>query len=299
MTVTGCRERGSASVDAERLCREHLAVVHYEVRSLSVRLPSHVTLDDLTSAGMAALAAAAQSFDPERGVPFGRYAARRIKGALLDELRSLDWASRSLRAKAREREAARDALSSSLRREPDDRELATHMGVSVDEVRELGRDLHQSVVLRLDALVDAGADSMLPRHSQTPEAVVVERERESYLDAAVESLPERLRVVIRATFFEDRPLKEVADELGVTESRISQIRTEALKMLKDGMNAHLDPDQLPAMDEGLVARRRAAYYAEIAGRASHRQRQTMQAAAHQGGRQGGRLGAVDQFAAGQ
>ena len=281
-------------MDADSLCREHLAIVHYEVRSLSVRLPSHVTLDDLTSAGMGALAAAAQSFDPERGVPFGRYAARRIKGALLDELRSLDWASRSLRAKAREREAARDALTTALRREPDERELATHLGVSLDEVREVGRDLHQSVVLRLDALVDAGADAMLPRHSQTPEAVVVERERESYLAAAVESLPERLKVVIRATFFEDRPLKEVADELGVTESRISQIRTEALKMLKDGMNANLDPDQLPSMEDGLVARRRAAYYAEIAGRASHRQRQAMQAA-HQGGRIDGR---IDRFAAG-
>jgi RNA polymerase sigma factor FliA len=259
-----------------------LAVVHYEVRSLSVRLPSHVTLDDLTSAGMGALAAAAQSFDSERGVPFARYAARRIKGALLDELRSLDWASRSLRARAREREAARDALATTLRREPDDRELATQMGVSIDEVRELSRDLHQSVVLRLDALIDAGADAVLPRHSQTPEAVVVERERETYLAAAVESLPDRLRVVIRATFFEDRSLKEVADELGVTESRISQIRTEALKMLRDGMNANLDPDQLPAMGDGLAARRRAAYYAEIAGRASHRQRQAMNAAIHEG-----------------
>lgn len=271
-------------VDADRLCRDHLAVVHYEVRSLSSRLPTHVTRDDLTSAGMAALAAAAQSFDAERGVPFSRYAARRIKGALLDELRSLDWASRSLRAKAREREAARDALFTTLRREPGERDLATMMGVSVDELRELNRDLHQAVVLRLDALVDAGAYAMLPRHSQTPEAVVVEREREAYLDAAVESLPERLRVVIRATFFEDRPLKEIADELGVTESRISQIRTEALKMLKDGMNANLDPDQLPAMDDGLVARRRAAYHAEIAGRASRRQRQAMHVA-DRGGRE--------------
>ncbi|WP_406833076.1 FliA/WhiG family RNA polymerase sigma factor [Pedococcus sp. KACC 23699] len=284
MTVTGSREQGSAHFDADSLCKEHLAVVHYEVRALSLRLPSHVTLDDLTSAGMAALASAAQSFDPERGVPFGRYAARRIKGALLDELRSLDWASRSLRARARERETAREALASLLRREPTDRELAAHMGVGLDEVRDLGRDLHQSVVLRLDALVDAGADAMLPRHHQTPESVVVERERGTYLAAAVESLPERLQVVIRATFFEDRPLKEVADELGVTESRISQIRTEALKMLKDGMNANLDPDQLPATDDGLVARRRAAYYAEIAGRAGHRQRQAMNAAIHEGGR---------------
>ena len=262
--------------DTDRLCRENMAVVHYEVRSLSTRLPSHVGLDDLTSAGLGALAAAAQSFDPDRGVPFPRYAARRIRGALLDELRSLDWATRSLRVRGREREAAREALAVQLRREPHDHELAEALGVDVEEVRQTERDLHQSVVLRLDAIVEGGvADAMLPRTTETPESLVVQREREAYLAAAVAALPDRLRTVIRATFFEDRPLKEVADDLGVTESRISQIRTEALKMLRDGLNANLDPELLAPVPEGVVARRRAAYYAEIAGRASHRQRQSL------------------------
>jgi len=259
-----------------------MAVVHYEVRSLSTRLPSHVGLDDLTSAGLGALAAAAQSFDPDRGVPFPRYAARRIRGALLDELRSLDWATRSLRVRGREREAAREALAVRLRREPHEHELAEALGVDVEEVRQTERDLHQSVVLRLDAIVEGGvADAMLPRTTETPESLVVQREREAYLAAAVAALPDRLRAVIRATFFEDRPLKEVADDLGVTESRISQIRTEALTMLRDGLNANLDPELLGPVREGVVARRRAAYYAEIAGRASHRQRQSLGAAACQ------------------
>ncbi len=228
---------------------------------------------------MGALAAAAQSFDPARGVPFGRYAARRIRGALLDELRSLDWASRSLRSRAREREAARESLAVALRREPTDHEVAAEMGVGVDELKRMSADLHQAVVLRLDALVDGGAaDAMLPKTTQTPESVVVAQEREAYLAAAVAALPERLRTVIQATFFEDRPLREVADELEVTESRISQIRTEALGMLRDGLNANLDPDLLPATPGGVVGRRRAAYYAEIAGRASRRQRMTAVAA---------------------
>lgn len=221
------------------------------------------------SAGMHALAAAAASFDPDRGVPFGRYAATRIKGALLDELRSMDWASRSVRSKAREQGAARDGLAAELNREPHDREVAARLGVSVDEVRETTRAVHQSVVVRIDSLVEAGvADSALPRVDRTPEDVVVEREREVYLAAAVDALPERHRVVVRATFFEDRLLRDVAVELGVTESRVSQLRTEALVLLRDGLETTLERDATTAATPtGAGARRRAAYYAEIAQRA--------------------------------
>jgi RNA polymerase sigma factor for flagellar operon FliA len=147
------------------------------------------------------------------------------------------------------------------------------MGTSVEELQELRRDLHQSVVLRIDAVREDGdADAMLPRTTQTPESLVVERERRAYLLAAVDALPERLQAVVRGTFFEDRPIREVAEELGVTESRVSQLRTEALGLLRDGLNTHLDPELVAARPDGVVARRRAAYYAEIAGRASHRTR---------------------------
>ena len=254
----------------EELCRDHLPIVGYEVRALSARLPSHVAVDDLMSAGMHALAAAAASYDPERGVPFGRYAATRIKGALLDELRSMDWASRSVRTKAREQVAVRDGLAAELNREPEDREVAARLGVSVEEVRETTRAVHQSVVVRIDSLVEAGvADAALPRVERTPEDVVVDRERVAYLEAAVEALPDRHRAVVRATFFDDRLLKDVATELGVTESRVSQLRTEALGLLRDGLGAPLDRDgsvPVPA-PEGVVGRRRAAYYADIAQRA--------------------------------
>ncbi|WP_205413034.1 sigma-70 family RNA polymerase sigma factor [Austwickia chelonae] len=278
MTTAG---KGGLSVEnssgdhVDELCREHLALVFFEVRAISLRIPGHVYTDDLVSAGMAALAMAARSFDASLGVPFGRYAVRRIRGALLDELRSADWATRSLRAKVRKRDAVHDELAAALGRRPSDVETAAAMGVEVAELERLDADLHSSVVLRLDVITDTvGADSVLPSREPTPEETILTRERHSYLRDAVEVLPERLQVVIRGCFFEDRPMRELASELGVTESRISQMRAEALKLLREGMNSQLDPALVePAGNAGgAVARRKAAYYAQIATRSSYKER---------------------------
>lgn len=249
--------------------------MHFEVRAISSRLPGHIYTDDLVSAGMAALAMAARSFDPAVGVPFGRYAVRRIRGALLDELRSADWATRSLRAKVRRRDAIHDELAATLGRRPTDAETAAAMGVGVPDLERLDADLHASVVLRLDVITEtAGADAILPATAETPELALVARERQAYLRDAVEALPERLRVVIQGCFFDDRPMREIAEDLGVTESRISQMRAEALRLLRDGLNSQLDPALAPAADPdgGAVARRKAAYYAQIATRSSYRDR---------------------------
>jgi len=267
-----------ASVGVDDLCREHLPLVYFEVRAISSRLPGHVYTDDLISAGMAALAMAARSFDASLGVPFGRYAVRRIRGALLDELRSADWATRSLRAKVRKRDAVHDELAAQLGRRPSDSETAAAMGVDVSDLERLDADLHSSVVLRLDVITDTvGADSVLPSTADTPEAALIARERQAYLRDAIEVLPERLQVVIRGCFFEDRPMRELAEDLGVTESRISQMRAEALKMLREGMNAQLDPAMVdePVNTGGAVARRKAAYYAQIAARSTYKDRLSM------------------------
>ncbi|MBO3130038.1 sigma-70 family RNA polymerase sigma factor [Dermatophilus congolensis] len=268
-----------SSVDIDELCRVHLPLVHFEVRSIGSRLPSHVYMDDLVSAGMAALAAAARSFDPSLGVPFGRYAVRRIRGALLDELRSADWATRSLRSKVRRRDAVHDELAAKLGRRPEVGEVAQALGVSVSELEKLDADLHSSVVLRLDVITDgaggdgSGVDALLPSSVATPEATLLARERRAYLRDAVAVLPERLRVVVRGCFFEDRPMRELAEELGVTESRISQMRAEALKLLRDGMNSQLSPEMLESGGRGgAVARRKAAYYAQVAARSNYRER---------------------------
>lgn len=278
LVVTASESVSSAAlpgVDVEELCRAHVPLVHFEVRAISSRLPGHVFTDDLVSAGMAALAMAARSFDASLGVPFGRYAVRRIRGALLDELRSADWATRSLRSKVRRRDQVHDALAARLGRRPSDAEIAAEMGVSVSELERVDADLHGSVVLRLDVITDSvGADAILPSSSATPEAMLVARERQAYLRDAIEALPERLAVVVRGCFFEDRPMRELAAELGVTESRISQMRAEALRMLRDGMNSQLAPEMVeaPANTGGAVARRKAAYYAQIASRSSYHDR---------------------------
>ncbi len=279
MTVSEFVSTPAVAVDVEELCRAHLPLVTFEVRAISSRLPGHVFTDDLVSAGMAALVMAARSFDASLGVPFGRYAVRRIRGALLDELRSADWATRSLRSKVRRRDAIHDALAAELGRRPDEAEIAERMGVSVGELARLDADLHSSVVLRLDVITDGtrpggSVDAVLPSTSVTPELMLVARERQAYLRDAIEALPTRLQVVVRGCFFEDRPMRELADELGVTESRISQMRAEALRMLRDGLNAQLAPELVAAPDNhrGAVARRKAAYHSQIATRTPHRQR---------------------------
>jgi RNA polymerase sigma factor for flagellar operon FliA len=257
------------------LVREHLPLVGYLVAETASKLPGHVSRDELTSAGMMALAQAARGFDPSRGVPFARFATVRIRGAIIDELRSHDWASRSVRIKARHRAAAEEELSAALGRHPTHAELAAHLGISVDELSSVEEDVHRSVVLSLQGFSDAGTlEGMLPHQDPGPEDVVLNRERTAYLADAVASLPDRLRQVVEGYFFQERPMAELAAELGVTESRISQMRAEALALLKDGMTAMLSPEELPTetRPDGCVARRKAAYYAAIAASSDYRTR---------------------------
>jgi RNA polymerase sigma factor for flagellar operon FliA len=250
----------------EDLIREHLPLVSHLVREMLGRVPGHVNRDDLSSAGMAALLSAAQSFDPERGTPFARFAATRIRGALLDELRGLDWASRSVRHRARQAEAAWQQLTTSLGRTPTNTELAAALGVAVDEVDSVAHDVQRAVVLSLQGFPAGTAEEIVAEAGAGPEDLLLQRERIGYLYNAIEALPERLRLVVQKYFLEDTPMAEIAEELGVTESRVSQLRAEALSLLKDGMNTQLDPDLVtsPERPDGCVARRRATYYAQVA-----------------------------------
>jgi RNA polymerase sigma factor for flagellar operon FliA len=267
--------------EEEALVRQHLPLVGYAVSDLARRLPAHVHRDDLVSAGMAALAMAARGFEEGLGVPFGRYASRRIQGALLDELRSHDWASRSVRRKAREQEEVAAQLTARLGRAATPAEVAESMGVGVGDLDAIQRDVHRSVVLSFQAVVDeSGVDSVLPSREPSPDQVLLERERQAYLRDAIALLPERLRTVVVGVFFEERPMQDIADELGVTESRVSQMRSEAMALLKDGLTANLTPESLPEEErpDGRVARRKTAYYAAISARSDYRTRLSVPAA---------------------
>jgi RNA polymerase sigma factor for flagellar operon FliA len=264
----------AARADQERLVHDHLPLVQRAVSDLSGRLPGHVRRDELYSAAMLGLAQAARSFDLGRGIAFERHAGNRIRGALLDELRGADWASRSVRSRARQLQRAADDLTSRLGRSPTPAQLALALGVEVEAVLRLLDDIHRATVLHYDSIVDQGGEELLPRGDDPPEALLLRRELHAYLIDAVLALPERLRRVVIASFFEERPMLQIAAELGVTESRVSQLRAEALELLRDGLNAHLDPEALPPepRPNGRPARRRAAYYAAIAAASDYRGR---------------------------
>lgn len=257
---------------ANVLAEMHVPLVAHLVRETMARVPSHVDRDDLRSAGLVALVKASRSYDESRGVAFGAYAASRIRGALLDELRSVDWASRSVRRKSREIEETRNRLASALGQFPDDAAVAQALGINVAEIARCEQDVARAGVSSLDAGSESGegfALADLVRSNEAgPEASIEMAERLEYLQAAIVELPERLRAVVEGYFLEERPMAELAAELEVTESRISQMRAEALVLLKDALNAALDPELLTphARPGGVVARRRDAYVAAVAAR---------------------------------
>ncbi|WP_279236573.1 sigma-70 family RNA polymerase sigma factor, partial [Nocardioides sp. SR21] len=200
------------------------------------RVPSHVDRDDLTSAGFTALVMAATAFDAERGVPFNRYAATRIRGAIVDELRSIDWASRSVRRRSRELDATRANLANVLGRAATSVEVAQAAGITVGEVAANDDDVARAQVLSLHASEDDAIGERLVSSSPNPLAVIEHREQLTYLVEAIAELPERLRIVVEQYFLAERPMAEIAETLGVTESRISQLRAEALVLLRDALN---------------------------------------------------------------
>jgi RNA polymerase sigma factor for flagellar operon FliA len=259
-----------SAAEQEELIRAHMPLVGHLVRDMLSRIPNHIHRDDLTSAGLHALVTAARSWDPNRGIPFHRFAATRIRGGILDELRSLDWATRSVRTKARATDATRHQLTTTLGRTPTDDELAQALGTTTSDLHRTDNDVQRATVLSLQGFTTASADDLVSEPSPGPEDMLLRRERIGYLHHAIAALPERLQTVVTEYFLNERPMADIAADLGVTESRISQLRAEALSLLKDGLNTHLDPEMAPTPEnpESITARRRATYYASIAGNTS-------------------------------
>src|SRR2546429_1763669 len=190
MTTMLSADTGTASPtltdrELDDLVRTHLPLVGHLVRELLSRIPAHVSRDDLVSAGMAALAAAAKGFDPQRGTPFSGFATARIRGALLDELRGLDWASRSVRSRARRVEGAQQQLTATLGRTPTQQELAESLGVAVDELKSVDEDVQRAVVLSLQGFAAGTADDLVRERSAGPEELLLHRERIGYLHDAI------------------------------------------------------------------------------------------------------------------
>jgi RNA polymerase sigma factor for flagellar operon FliA len=259
--------RTAADVDA--LVTEHLPLAHFAVNAVASRisLPSHVSRDDLISCAQLALVEVARRFDPTAGASFATYALARLQGAVLDELRSGDWASRSVRAAARRTDAAADALAIRLGRPPTRTELAESLGVPTSELDALQVDVHRAVMVSMDA--DHGTDGGsfdLPDTGESPERALLRSERARHLQEAIRALPDRLDEVIERNFFGDESLTEIAEDLGVTLSRVSQMRARALTLLHAAMSEVWDGTPVAA-DGGVRARNQQRMYVDrVTGR---------------------------------
>jgi RNA polymerase sigma factor for flagellar operon FliA len=264
------------SVGRVETIEQYLPLVQHIVFQVAVHFPRHVEREELARAGALGLVEAAARYDADRGVPFERFAAQRIRGAILDAVRAADWAPRSVRSFARSVEETEQSLATQLGRRPTSDEVAGQLGVTTSELARLQERTYRSAVLALDHAVATDEDDELTlgdtlvNPGGAPDELLEHSELHGFLRDAVHLLPERHRMVIVGYFIDGRTSADLARFLGVTESRISQLRSEALDMLRHGIEAQFEPRaDGPA---GRAARRKADYAEAIAGQRGWRER---------------------------
>jgi RNA polymerase sigma factor for flagellar operon FliA len=224
----------------EKLILHYAPLVKYVASRVASGLPSSVDQHDLVSYGMFGLIDALEKFEPGRGNKFETYAIPRIKGAIIDELRAMDWVPRSVRFKARELEKAQADLEAMLKRQPTEEELADRLGMNRRELHEMVSQISFVSVLALDEVVSAGSDrgesvaliDTLADKGIDPTWGVESQETRGMLAAAINSLSEREKIVVTLYYFEGLTLAEIGEILGVTESRVCQIHTKAVGGLR-------------------------------------------------------------------
>ena len=226
--------------DRERLILHYAPLVKYVASRVATGLPASVEQADLVSYGMFGLIDALEKFEPARGNKFETYAIPRIKGAIIDELRAMDWVPRSVRFKAREIEKAYSDLESIMKRAPSEKEVAARLGVTLKELHDVITQISFVSVLALDELLSVGSDrgeqvSLLDTLADRGSDVTMGlegQETRGLLAAAINSLSEREKIVVTLYYFEGLTLAEIGEILGVTESRVCQIHTKAVNQLR-------------------------------------------------------------------
>ncbi|MGH9586266.1 MAG: FliA/WhiG family RNA polymerase sigma factor [Acidobacteriaceae bacterium] len=243
----GPSRQGEMTAEQEQLMIEHLPTVRYLARRIHERLPQHVEIEDLVSAGVLGLIDAFRKFDPRKKVQFRSYAQFRIRGAILDSLRTLDWSPRDLRRKGRAIEEAIRALTARSGRAPSEPEIAAEMGMELGEYQQLLGELKGLEIgtLHTEHCEDSGEEELayIPnKPEEDPLFCCLKSEMQARLASAIDQLPERERLVMTLYYYEEMTMKEIGLTLGVVESRVSQIHASAILRLRSFL-ASLAPER--------------------------------------------------------
>jgi RNA polymerase sigma factor for flagellar operon FliA len=227
----------SLTSEQERVLLEHLPIVRFLARRIHERLPQHVDIEDLVSAGVVGLMDAFAKFDPTKKVQFRSYAQFRIRGAILDSLRTLDWSPRELRRKGRAVEEAIRVLTARFGRPPGEGEVALEMALSLDEYQQLLGDLKGLEIgtLHMERNEDSGEEELAyvaGKPEEDPLFRCLRGELEERLAEAISQLPDRERLVMSLYYYEEMTMREIGLALGVVESRVSQVHASAVVHLR-------------------------------------------------------------------
>ncbi len=242
---------GGKNLDAkerERLILEYSPLIRYVAGRIAMRLPSHLPLEDLISAGVLGLIDAVDKYDPSRNAQFKTYAEYRIRGAILDELRAMDWVPRSVRRKSQLMEQTFNALTQELGREPDEEEMAAALGVDLEGYFRM---VDETSGVGLFSIVDSEAnaarfvpgtlvESALKGDGQSPEEALDKEEIKKVIAQAIEKLPQKEQFVISLYYYDELTMKEIGHVLQYTESRICQIHSKAMMKLRAKLRRYFE-----------------------------------------------------------
>jgi RNA polymerase sigma factor for flagellar operon FliA len=233
----------------EKIVLEHGPLIRYIVNRIAVRLPSHIDLDDLHNTGVIGLMDAIDKYNPDKNCKFKTYAEFRIKGAILDQLRSLDWVPRSVRQKSRKLERAYGEVEQRLGRQATEQEVADSLGLQIEKFHDLLNQVRGISLVNLEEIRGTNADGdrtgtyadiIEDVTAENPFATLKSIETKHVIADTIDSLPEKERLVVSLYYYEDLNMKEIGNILGITESRVCQIHTKAVLRLRQKLKGAVD-----------------------------------------------------------
>lgn len=235
----------------EQIVLEHNALIRYIVNRIAVRLPSHIDLDDLHSTGVIGLMDAIDKYDPGKNCKFKTYAEFRIKGAILDQLRALDWVPRSIRQKGRKLDKAYGDIEQRLGRTASEEEVADSLGLEIDKFHTMINQVRGTSLVNLEDVRGTNSDGertgsftdiIEDPNAENPFNALKQIETKNVVSDTIGGLPEKERLVVSLYYYEDLNMKEIGNILGITESRVCQIHTKAMSRLRTKLKSSLTAD---------------------------------------------------------